>query len=205
MTTVILISGKQGSGKTTLANSLAKVIRDSTSCRVEETKFAGLLYELHNKIYRYVRRYNLKLRSQKDGRLLQLIGDWAREVHGKEVLVEATKAKVREFEIDNNFENPGKDLFVIIDDCRCVAEFEAFPKAFRIRLECSEQVRRNRCSSWRATSQHSTETDLDKSSESGLFDLVLDTEKLSKEDCVKAVLQKFGGNVGRRQQARSSR
>lgn len=180
MTRVVLISGKQGSGKTTIANEL---IRNKELLRFDfagSEKFAETLYELHNYLLNRMETLTGKPRIAKDGKLLQLLGtDWGRENFGPDVWCDILKRKIEAFKTESALKR-----LVIIDDCRFENEFESFPDALRVRLEAPEAIRKLRCPAWRDNVNHPSEVGLDEYSTLGAFDLYLDT---SGDDLVKCV------------------
>src|SRR5574343_914769 len=134
MGTVILISGPQGSGKTTLQNALSSAIYSRLKKRVQKVNFADVLYEIHNYALNRLAFYGYKRDIVKDGPLLQLLGtEWARKHLGENVWVDIAKNKI------NNVQD---DAVTIIGDCRFPNEFDGFPSALRIRLHCDESVRK---------------------------------------------------------------
>lgn len=69
---LIGLSGKMGSGKTTLANHLKSLFSD-----VKTEKVAGDLYAIQDYIYD---RLNLTMQGEKDRPLLIAIGEWGRNI-----------------------------------------------------------------------------------------------------------------------------
>lgn len=68
---IIGLSGKMGTGKSTLANHIMNKYKSSTT-----VKIAGLLYELQDMIYS---KLNMKLVGEKDRPLLIALGMWGRD------------------------------------------------------------------------------------------------------------------------------
>jgi energy-coupling factor transporter ATP-binding protein EcfA2 len=130
---VYVISGKQGSGKTTLAEMLLKHL--GSEARVY--KFADILYELHNMIRNYMRALGIE-RPEKDGPLLQLLGtEWGRNTIDENIWPKILYSRVE------------KDAakIVLIDDCRFPNEFDMTRETYgknclMVRLECPEEIRR---------------------------------------------------------------
>lgn len=164
---IILISGKQGSGKTTLAKGLCKALNAS------HIKFADPLYEMHEAIRNVAQRYNIPF-SEKEGTLLQLLGtEWGRKIKGDNVWVEACKTRV-------SLAQWSKDSVIVIDDARFENELLAFPEAFTIRLYAAEEERKGRADGWRDNTAHASETGLDNVPDED-FDLVIDTTFANKD------------------------
>lgn len=171
---IILISGKMGSGKTTLSNALQAHF--SEIINTEQMKFAGIIYEIHDAVIEISKKYNMPLSSGKDRTLLQLLGtEWGRKTKGENVWVDAVMQKVSN-------SNAG---CVILDDLRFMNELKAFskmPYTISIRLNCPESIRKERAgSSWSAT-PHASELELD-----GLdneFDFVFDTSATDAQTMV---------------------
>jgi GTPase SAR1 family protein len=176
---VVLISGKQGSGKTTLAKGLLEKLFPDVP-RIIPFKFADALYDLHNGIYDIlVNKYGFTKPETKDGELLQLLGtEWGRKKFGVDVWADALKKRIAKFErsVSDAVESGGVFL---VDDLRFLNEFQAFPDAYKIRLECAEGNRMARAEYWRTNTGHPSEIALDGHVDK--FDLVINTDIVSKE------------------------
>lgn len=170
---IILISGKQGSGKTTLAKNLVERLG------AIHLKFADPLYEIHEAIRKVADKWQIPF-DQKEGRLLQLLGtEWGRACKGENVWCDALFNKVSVLE-DNNI--------IIIDDCRFKNEFYRFKDiAVTIRLVANENDRRKRADSFRDDTNHPSEIDLDDIPDEQ-FDLTIDTGIFQKDKTLLAVL-----------------
>lgn len=166
----VLLSGKQGSGKTTTADLVHEYLKKE-GIMVARYKFAQPLYDMHDKVLEVMKGYNIEV-PVKDGRLLQLLGtEWGRETYGKQVWVNCALGRFENLAFDKMWQN--SDVVFLIDDLRFKNELEAFDFGYRVRLECDREVRKQRCPAWRETDTHSSETDLDDSL--GRFNEVLDT------------------------------
>lgn len=149
-----MISGKQGSGKTTLANELTNQLQER-KYKVVRMKFADVLYELHDTIFGILKSYGITYDKVKHGPLLQYLGtDFGRKTFGENVWAGILRNRISGIEslVD----------FCIVDDLRFKNEFETFPEAFKIRLSAPEGVRKERCESWREDTNHPSEVDLDE-------------------------------------------
>jgi hypothetical protein len=90
--------------------------------------------------------------------------------------------------MENKLKNhkPDDMVLFIVSDCRFRNEFDGFPDAFKVRLECDRDIRKSRCSQWRENDTHISETDLDGYAEEGKFDCVIDTGDLTVQECLTA-------------------
>lgn len=186
---IILISGKQGSGKSTLSDAIhynlwnAEPFFQLTGCP-HRLRFAQPLYEMHDACREVAKKYNIPFPEPKDGELLQMLGtEWGRRLRGENVWVQAMLTKIRSLP---------KDAQVVIDDCRFENEFDAFhmvPGCIRVRLECARAIRKGRASYWRENDQHLSEVGLDHYAASGRFDLYFDTEKTSTDEIMSAIVE----------------
>lgn len=174
---IVLISGKQGSGKTTTAAALELEARRIGYTWVRRMKFADPLYELHDTILDLMQGWSGEPRPKKDGPLLQWLGtDFGRKKYGDDIWVKALKKKMDEDSLLYNF-GELRALY-IIDDCRFENEFDAFREALRIRLKAKEDTRKARTDCWREDTNHPSEIGLDFYDNRGLFDLYIDTDIL---------------------------
>jgi nucleoside-triphosphatase THEP1 len=183
MVKVLMISGKQGSGKSSLADALATRLVE-TGHNVYRTRFAKVIYEMHDAVRDIGRKYGIDM-PEKDGPLLQYLGtERGRNVHGDNVWVDALKKDISL--------NAGKNDIVIIDDMRFENECDAFdgesPNVAQIRLEADKEVRKQRCSMWRENDTHPSEIGLDKYSYETMngikehFDLVIKTDTYDADE-----------------------
>lgn len=170
MLDILIISGKQGSGKTTTQ----KIIQEQAQSHYDQIytfNFADPLYQLHDIVRETLfRKFGIRPEGNKDGLLLQVLGtEWGRAKYGSDFWVGLMKTRV--LEIQDKWEK----ALLIIGDCRFENEFNAFPEALRVRLDCPQSVRETRAESWRANTQHPSEVGLDDYSFMGFFDLYFDT------------------------------
>ena len=185
---IVLISGKMGSGKTTLANALCHKYHDGF---VFLKNFADALYLIHAYCRGFLYRAKIKPEGEKDRKLLQWLGtEWGRAID-PDIWVKILKSEIEEIICERRDEgfDPGTDLFIVAD-CRFENEITAFPNALKVRLECSRDVRKARCSKWTETDGHPSEIGLDTFKD---WDLILDTGTTSVEECAQIVLEKLKG------------
>lgn len=170
MNVILLISGKQGSGKTTLAKGLwNRLVLDPSLMSVFHWKFADPLYQMEEAIASVLRPYGIEY-ERPDKRLIQLLGtEWGRATLGADVWVKAAMNRVEK--ILRFAPLPNLHRVFIIDDARFVNEVEAFNemarresnvRVIKLRLEASEHVRRGRAEVWRSQTEHASETSLDQ-------------------------------------------
>lgn len=193
---IVAISGKQGSGKSTLADGLCRRA-EQLGYTVYRTRFAKVLYEMHDAIKQVCTRYDIPTKD-KEGELLQLLGtEWGRNVKGQDVWVNALRAGVENaVEIKKALTYGTGRVLVVIDDMRFKNEFHLFDQPFkfedgvetacyRLRLEASRSTRKARCHGWRETDQHPSETDLDQyvrlDFDTQMFDNVFDSNVVDAE------------------------
>lgn len=189
---IILLSGKQGSGKSTLTQQLIDLF---PKVHVNEFKFAGTIYAIHD--FARARLNSLGVQCPedlrlKDGKMLQWLGtEWGRGTFGNDVWVKCLRGEVESF-FDLYSVKP---KIAVVSDCRFKNEFEGFPDALRVRLECSEFVRKDRCEQWRTNTQHQSEVDLDEHSTRGLFDMTLNTEHETPANLARLIRAQLEKNV----------
>lgn len=174
---VVLISGKQGSGKTTLADGLQKEFADRFT--VYRMKFAGPLYNMHDAIRGLLAKDLMDDLQGIDGPLLQVLGtEWARKTRGEDFWVRYAKRKVVAemlFRVEVGLAR--QHCLFVFDDCRFPNELEAFgSRGITLRLEAPEEVRKTRAEKWRENTMHLSETSLDEAK----FNIVFDTAKHDK-------------------------
>lgn len=169
---IVLLSGKQGSGKSTIQSQLMAGARDVGFTGAHGINFADALYALHDAVLDTLdRKFGVARLTAKDGVLLQLLGtEWGRKVYGTEIWVDIVKNR-----IDMIDKIEGHHL-IIIADCRFENEFNAFPGAVRVRLVATEDERKHRTTSWRPNTSHASEVSLDDYSDKGKFDFYFTTE-----------------------------
>jgi AAA domain len=180
---IVLISGKQGAGKTTLGKALVRAINNGTGIYAHNMTFAEPLYRMHDFCWGLLKDHGIEMPFKKDGYLLQLLGtEWGRERVDNNLWVKLMRAEIEKAK----GRWPHQERIFVISDCRFKNEANEFPEALKVRLECDEYIRRERAEMWRETQDHPSETDLDDFK----FDLTLHTNALSVEECLGEVLTK---------------
>lgn len=190
---IVLISGKQGSGKTTAAQYIRNYF-DELDFETHRMRFAEPLYKMHNKIYEVMQEYGFKKPPIKDGPLLQLLGtEWGRNTIDKDIWAKACFNKVSKV--------VGENVVVTIEDCRFENELDIFSNALKIRLVASPSARRERCSAWRENETHQSEIGLDEYEKNGGFDLIintaLNTKIATQRTCIEACRYRMAIDSGR--------
>ena len=185
MKRIILLSGKQGAGKSTIAKHLVEDLL-ATGMLPKILKFADPLYELHNACLPILKRLGIvPISTVKEGSLLQVLGtEYGREKISQDVWVKAARRIADEFLNSKEFI---KQKVVIIDDCRFQNEFAGFSDAFKVRLVAPRDARKLRCSGWRNDEKHISETDLDEFEKNNKFDLTISTVQRTPQDVAKVV------------------
>lgn len=194
MSKVIIISGKQGSGKTTLMGELARSLGLQNMFPVDLI-FADTIYKIHDFAIKLLKQRGIERNLVKDGFLLQFLGtEWGRKTIDENVWVNCLKGEMANWEKDL----PKEDLIFLISDCRFQNEFDGIPDAFTVRLEASTEVRKERCSQWRENDTHPSEIDLDGYAKQGKFTCYIDTEKSKSEvaEAISAALLIWGLDKG---------
>lgn len=191
---IVLLSGQQGSGKTSLQKELTETWYRTHGKGAVCVNFADILYEMHDAVLAILYRYWPRRQLVKDGPLLQVLGtDWGRNTIDKEIWVKCLQKKI-EIQQRHDFLPENENDLVIVGDCRFENEVDAFPDALRVRLECDEPVRKARCSMWRDNVYHPSEIGLDQYSAFGKFDLYLDTAKVDVAGCASLIVVQLEKN-----------
>lgn len=195
MIQVLLISGKQGSGKTTLQKALIEKFKPQTGTRCHLINFADPLYEMHNFCVGKLEALGVKRDIVKDGPLLQLLGtEWGRKTVDENVWVDALYGQINLI-MEREGRGYEKNVF-IVGDCRFRNELMGLPNALRIRLECSRDTRKARCTAWRENDTHPSEVDLDEwVYEVGRFDLIFNTGTQATAHIATMIMAQLDKNV----------
>jgi len=188
---VIIVSGKQGSGKTTLIHNLVKALHNTLKgFRAVPINFADPLYEMHDFCRGTLKDAGISppYPDTKDGNLLQMLGtEWGRNRIYPDVWVDVLKGRMaKKLEMAKG---DGLQYIFLIGDCRFMNELTAFPNAFKVRLECDREVRKSRVSMWRSTEDHPSEIGLDDCPV--LFNKVYDSNQYGQDYLAKKSLEDF--------------
>ena len=188
---VIIVSGKQGSGKTTLITNLVRLLQNTLKgFRAMPINFADPLYEIHDFARGTLREAGISppYPDTKDGNLLQMLGtEWGRNRIYPDVWVDVLKGRIaKKLEMARG---DGLNYIFLIGDCRFLNELTAFPGAFKIRLECAPEIRKARVSMWRENQSHPSEIGLDDCPV--LFNKVYDTGEIPEGYLAQITLAEF--------------
>lgn len=167
-----MISGKQGSGKTTLAKALLKYFEEK-NIKTRVLKFADPLYEMEEAVCSILNKYDIIVpRPQKV--FLQLAGtEWCRNTVDNDIWAKILYNRVTKLDFDG---------VTIVDDLRFRNELDILKdQALSIRLTAPREIRKPRTDRWRENETHLSETDLDEYEQNKAFDLYFDTSKDSLE------------------------
>lgn len=178
---VVLASGKKGSGKTSLMDAFIKTVKSKHSdWAVVNMIFAHTIYEMHDAVREIAVEKGLEIPEHskvKDRKLLQFLGtNWGREEFGENVWVNCLKADLPAV-IRKHAKGGYNRLTIFISDTRFENEFDAFPEALRLRLDCPEEIRKARADAW-GDSNHPSELGLDNFADLGVFDAKFNTQEI---------------------------
>ena len=189
---VVLLSGKQGSGKSTIQKEIERALRRTSFNCIHTINFADILYEMHDSVLKALNKWH-KYETKKDGKLLQVLGtEWGRNILGTNIWVHVLQSRIQKI---TQFHPPQTNHLFVVGDCRFRNEFNAFSDALRVRLEAPADLRKIRTTSWREGTEHPSEVDLDGFALEGKFDMYLNTlGELTPEGCASLILAKLQKN-----------
>jgi hypothetical protein len=169
----VLLSGKQGSGKTTIATLLREHVGILSGWPGLRMRFAEPLYQIHDAALPVLKQWGLVPEDcDKEGPFLQVVGtEYGRKQKGENCWVDIQRRYA-----DRVLREAITPTLLTIEDARFENEFDAFPDAFRVRLDCDREVRQARTHSWRDNEEHPSETGLDAYAAQARFDLFIRTE-----------------------------
>jgi len=172
---IIAISGKAGSGKTTLANNLAIALgtKKGKVPLIKIIKFAKPLYDLQHAV-----QTTLYKEVEKNRQLLLGIGDLIKKVYGEHVFTDYMYTKLKNLDTTEDY--------VIIDDMRFMHELHMiYPNfnALTVRLDGPISLLDTRVEV-KADRNHISEIALD----SAAFDLYINIVDKSQEEVLNEVI-----------------
>ncbi len=167
---IYLISGKMGTGKTTLAGAMLDHLGPGTIA----DKFARPLYEMHNAVKNTAERLGLPF-GEKNRKFLEFLGTDLYRAEDKDIWVRFMQKSIEEY-YSIGVKN------IIIDDCRFLNELFAFDESVKIRLTCSDYSR----TMLYGDQGHKSNTALDDLPDKA-FDYVFDTATISPEEMVQTI------------------
>lgn len=185
---VVLISGKQGSGKTTLSENLfIRFITMHSLVDVSRLKFADPLYDIHTQIHEVMARYGENFTGV-DGKLLQLLGtEWGRNHIRKSLWVDVARRRIQKIIAMDDFIR--KYRVMIIDDSRFPDELTAFDDlctTIKVRLEADEPTRKKRALKWRDNTTHPSEIALDVYKN---WDIIIRSDEYSADEICEITME----------------
>lgn len=187
---VVLISGKQGSGKTTTINGIVSALseRFMGKFHIRTANFADTIYQIHDFARGQLAMLGVPVDlNKKDGKLLQLLGtEWGRNTLDEDVWVNCLKGRILNISNAISEKDSLTQQLFLVGDCRFKNELSVFSESFKVRLECDREVRKARCSSWRDNDTHQSEIDLDNCEDK--FDLLIDSGKYGINHCVELIV-----------------
>lgn len=161
---ILGISGKQGSGKSTLSKGFSELVSERWGLRVLNLAFADPIYDIHDSIQDYMGGFSIES-LEKNGPLLQRVGDLGKAIYGDDIWARLFQTSVEDIHMKD-----GDDVVLVVDDIRFPREAETVRgtayklgiSSFLVRLSADESIRKERCDSWRDDTSHASETALDQ-------------------------------------------
>lgn len=178
---IVLISGKQGSGKSTLRKKLQEKYPELVMLR-----FAQPIYEIMYAWQAVLKKYNYQPYNyeEKDGEFMQVVGGYGRK-RDKNMWVGIALEILRGFP---------PNAMLAVEDCRYENEFDVFmnvPGLITVRLEAARSVRKSRAESWRDNENDQSEINLDHYAAMGKFDILLHSDKQNSDEIARAVIERI--------------
>lgn len=186
----VLISGKQGSGKTEVSNHLVKLFAQKRM-PCWQISMALPVHDMHRGTYILAGNYGVppKPEGDQDLDLMNSIRDWGRR-KSKGFWTAAVKHRVAMTE--NTFRKPNAVHVILIQDLRFVEELKAWPSALSVWLECDDLKRLDRAPDynikdpWEVVGPKPEYLDKDSG-----FSLVIDSGEKTTENCAQEIYNYF--------------
>ena len=181
---VILVSGKSGSGVTSFSEALRSYWgnRGIACWRYSMTE---PLQEMAKAVYLVGGHYGITSPPEGAASDLDLVKmlehDWG---HKKDPAIWINTAKSKMRQVTDRWEELGFFYIVILEDVFYPSQFDAWPDALSIRLECASSVRFSRLGVAATHTEHPSEAALDSYVHQGRFDIVLNSATSSVEEMV---------------------
>jgi molybdopterin-guanine dinucleotide biosynthesis protein len=172
---IVLVSGKMGSGKTTLCEKLATISRQR-GYAISRVSFEEPIYRAHDAAISIMNASGWNI--DQDIHLIRALRDEWLHKHHEGKLIDMVKTQCQ------NFSAANKKAVLVVDDMRFKNQFDAFPDAVKIRMVCDEPVRRSRAVWW-GHQDHESETGLDEYQEMTKFDLIIETTTINADETAK--------------------
>lgn len=179
---VVIVSGKQGSGKSSLCYELSQRL----GLNGIVIKFAEPLYRAHYAVLNTLAEYRVPVDpNAKNGYLLQELGRWGRDRIAKDVWATCTANAVNEMP---------SSMIALVEDTRFENEFDImtkFPHHITIRLDAPESIRQTRTNSWRENTMDISETNLDEYARRNKFQFYFDTNSMPTSAIADRIMERI--------------